>query len=225
MGKRALVLGATGLVGSSLTEQLLEEGEWSEVRLAVRRAPRTVHPRLRAETVDWDNLERHKALFDGVDAVFCALGTTIKKAGSQPAFEQVDLHYPLKAAELAKQAGVRQFLAVSSMGADSCSRNFYIRTKGRFEEGLTASGFYGLHLFRPSLLLGEREEFRSGERAAAAVMKTLDFMMAGPLAKYRAIPGSVVARAMINIAQAGTGGVHVYSNDVIHVLGARQDHS
>ncbi|WNS41752.1 NAD(P)H-binding protein [Paenibacillus sp. MMS20-IR301] len=220
MTRIAVVLGATGLVGRALTEDLLN-GAWDEVRVLVRRPLplQLQHERLKQAVIDWEQLEQYKEQFIGVHAVFCCLGTTIKKAGSQKQFERVDLEYPLAAAALAKDCGVKQFLAVSSIGASARSRNFYSRTKGRAEDGLIAAGFHGLHLFRPSLLLGEREEFRLGERAAAVLMKGLDFAMIGQAAKYRAVPAARVARAMMNIALADTGGVHIYSSDVIQVIG------
>lgn len=179
------------------------------------------HPKLKQTIVDWDKLEQYKEQFEGVHAVFCCLGTTIKKAGSQAQFERVDLDYPLKAATIAKDNGVKQFLSVSSMGANAKSRNFYSRVKGRTEEGLIAIGFQGLHLFRPSLLLGQRDEFRLGEQIAAVAMKSLGFLMVGKAAKYRAIPGATVAKAMVNIALADTQGYHIYTNEVIHVIGKR----
>ncbi|AIQ39065.1 oxidoreductase [Paenibacillus sp. FSL R7-0297] len=218
MTRIAVVLGATGLVGRALTEDLLN-GDWDEVRVLVRRPLQLEHKRLKQIETDWEQLEQYKEQFAGVYAVFCCLGTTIKQAGSQEQFEKVDLDYPLAAAALAKAYGVKQFLAVSSIGANAKSRNFYSRTKGRAEDGLIAAGFHGLHLFRPSLLLGEREEFRLGERVASVIMRGLDFAMVGQAAKYRAIPAAKVARAMRNIALADTGGVHIYTNDVIHVIG------
>ncbi|MFD1774044.1 oxidoreductase [Paenibacillus rhizophilus] len=218
MNKTAMVLGATGLVGKAAVEQLLREN-WKEVRVLVRRPLALRHDRLKQTVTDWERLERYGDLFEGTDAVFCCLGTTIKKAGSQKNFERVDLEYPLKAAELAQKAGVGQFLAVSSMGANPHSRNFYSRTKGRMEEGLSRSGFPGLHLFRPSLLLGEREESRPLERSAAWLMTKLDFVMVGRAAKYRAIKGETVSRAMVHIAAADPKGLHIYPNDVIGVLG------
>lgn len=220
MARIAVVLGATGLVGKAVTEDLLN-GDWDEVRVLIRRPLEMQHPKLKQILIDWEQLVQYKEHFMGVYAVFCCLGTTIKKAGSQEKFEVVDLKYPLAAAAIAKECGVKQFLAVSSLGANAKSRNFYSRTKGRAEEGLIAAGFHGLHLFRPSLLLGEREEFRLGERAAAVLMKAIDFAMVGKAAQYRAIPGAKVAKAMVNIAMANTGGVHIYPNDVIHVIGAR----
>ncbi|WP_379127937.1 oxidoreductase [Paenibacillus sp. sgz500958] len=223
MARVALVLGATGLVGNEITRDLLGRNEWDEIRVLVRRPLGFEHPKLKQTIIDWGELGRYEDVFSGVAAVFCALGTTIKKAGSQRAFEVVDLDYPLQAAALAKKQGVKQFLVVSSVGANSKSRTFYTRTKGLMEEGLIAADFQGVHIFRPSLLLGERQEFRIGERVAAGLMKGLDFMLTGKGAKYRAIQGKTVARAMINIALAGTRGVHVYSNEVIHVLGKEQN--
>lgn len=217
----ALVLGATGMVGKAVTEELLKREGWDEVRVLVRKTLALEHPKLKQIVVDWENLRRYSESFEGVHSVFCCLGTTIKKAGSQENFERVDLHYPLEAASIAKDNGVKQFLVVSSMGANAKSRNFYSRTKGRVEDALIAVGFQGLHLFRPSLLLGHREEFRLGERVGARLMKVLEFTMVGKAAKYRAIPGRTVARAMVNIASADTHGLHVYTNEVIHVIGKR----
>lgn len=217
----AMVLGATGLVGRAVTEELLNREGWDEVRVLVRRPMDLEHPKLKQTIVDWDKLAQYKEQFESVHAVFCCLGTTIKKAGSQVQFERVDLEYPLKAATIAKDNGVKQFLSVSSMGANAKSRNFYSRVKGRTEEGLIAIGFQGLHLFRPSLLLGQRDEFRLGEQIAAVAMKSLGFLMVGKAAKYRAIPGATVAKAMVNIALADTQGYHIYTNEVIHVIGKR----
>jgi uncharacterized protein YbjT (DUF2867 family) len=220
MTRVAVVLGATGLVGKAVTQELLA-GEWDEVRVLVRRPLEINHPKLKQVSIDWEQLGQYKEQFSGVYAVFCCLGTTIKKAGSQEQFERVDLEYPLEAAAIAKACGVKQFLVVSSIGANPKSRNFYTRTKGRVEEGLAAAGFHGLHIFRPSLLLGDRAEYRLGEHISSVLMKGLDFTMVGKLAKYRAIPGAKVAKAMVNIALANTGGMHIYTNEVIHVIGGR----
>lgn len=217
----AMVLGATGLVGRAVTEELLNREGWDEVRVLVRRPIELEHPKLKQTIVDWDKLAQYKEQFEGVYAVFCCLGTTIKKAGSQAQFEKVDLGYPLNAAVIAKENGVKQFLAVSSMGANAKSRNFYSRVKGQVEEGLIAAQFQGLHLFRPSLLLGQRDEFRMGEQIGTVAMKALDFLMVGKAAKYRAIHDTTVAKAMVNIALADTHGHHIYTNDVIHVIGKR----
>lgn len=217
----AMVLGATGLAGKAVTEELLNHEDWDEVRVLLRTPLALEHPKLKQNIIEWDHLAKYSELFKDVHSVFCCLGTTIKKAGSQEKFERVDLQYPLEAATLAKENGAKQFLLISSMGASAKSRIYYNRIKGKVEDGLIAIGFQGMHIFRPSLLLGHREEFRLGERVAAGLMKAMDRLMVGDAAKYRAIQGATVAKAMVNIASAETQGLHIYMNDVIHVIGKR----
>ncbi|MFJ2046995.1 MULTISPECIES: oxidoreductase [Paenibacillus] len=217
--RQALVIGATGLVGGLLVRSLLQNPAYGRIRVLVRRPLEMEHPKLEQHVVDWEQLEEQKDLFRDVDDLYCCLGTTIKKAGSQENFRQVDFHYPVKAAKLAKEHGVSQMLVISSMGADAGSRVFYSRTKGEMEEALTDIGFRSLHIFRPSLILGDRKEKRLGEQLAAHAMTFLDRWMKGRVDKYRAIQASTIARAMMNIALVQTNGNHVYSNDVIHVLG------
>lgn len=219
MGMISLVMGATGLVGRQVTLELLNRDHISEVRLLVRRPLDVVHPKLSVIETDWDKLNQYEAAFEGVHSVFSCLGTTIKKAGSQQQFRKVDLDYVLAGARLAKQAQVRQFLAVSSIGADPKAKVFYSRVKGEMEEALCSLQFPGLHLFRPSLLLGSRSERRLGEDVASMFMTKLDFIFKGRLASYRAVPASKVAKAMVNISMTHTRGNHVYPNEVIHVLG------
>ncbi|WP_413374903.1 oxidoreductase [Paenibacillus taichungensis] len=217
--RQALVIGATGLVGELLVRSLLQNPAYGRIRILVRRPLELEHAKLEQHVVDWEQLEEQTDLFRDVDDLYCCLGTTIKKAGSQENFRQVDLHYPVKAAILAKEHGVSQMLVISSMGADAGSRVFYSRTKGEMEEALSAIGFRSLHIFRPSLILGDRKEKRLGEQLAAHVMTFLDRWMKGRVDKYRAIQASTIARAMMNIALVQTKGNHVYSNNVIHVLG------
>src|SRR5262249_552133 len=116
-----------------------------------------------------------------LDDVFCALGTTIRKAGSQPAFRRVDYDYPLALADHALKFGAKQFVLVSSVGADAKSRNFYLRTKAQLEDALRRLPFKALHIFRPSFLMGKREESRFGESAAIPVAKALQFLLVGRL--------------------------------------------
>ncbi|GAA0844939.1 oxidoreductase [Bifidobacterium pullorum subsp. gallinarum] len=224
MGMIALVVGATGLVGQLVTDELLRREELDEVRVLVRRLPDVTHPKLKPILVEWDRLDRYSDAFSGVHSVYCCLGTTIKKAGSQQEFRKVDVDYVIKTAELAKRHGVRQFMAVSSAGANPKVRNFFLRTKGETEQRLGEIGFRGLHLFRPSLLLGDRPEQRFGERAASVLMTAFDFAFRGPkLAPYRAIPAVKVAKSMVNIGLTDMKGHHIYTNEVIHVLGEAAD--
>jgi uncharacterized protein YbjT (DUF2867 family) len=161
-------------VGGLLVRSLLQNPAYGRICVLVRRPLEWGHPKLEQHVVDWERLEEQKDLFRDVDDLYCCLGTTIKKAGSQENFRQVDFHYPVKAAKLAKEHGVSQMLVISSMGADAGSRVFYSRTKGEMEEALSAIGFRSLHIFRPSLILGDRKEKRLGEQLAAHVMTFLD---------------------------------------------------
>ncbi|WP_025716743.1 NAD(P)H-binding protein [Paenibacillus sp. 1-18] len=220
MERKAVVVGATGLVGGYVVRELLVQKEYGRVMVVGRHPLEIKHPKLEQANIDWEQPQKTASAFEGADDVFCCLGTTMKKAGSKEQFRRVDLDYPVLTARLGKEAGAGQMLAISSMGANPNSRVFYNRTKGEAEEALAAVGLPALHLFRPSLILGARPERRAGEAAAAVVMKALDGMMTGKLAPYRAIPASVIARAMVRIALAQANGVHIYPNDIIRVIGA-----
>ncbi|WP_366291223.1 oxidoreductase [Paenibacillus sp. AN1007] len=219
--RKAMVIGATGLVGELLVRNLLEHPLYSEVRILIRRRLDLEHPALKQHVVDWAHLESQGHLFEDIDDLYCCMGTTIKKAGSQEKFREVDYHYPVRAAVLAKQYDVKQMLVISAMGANAASRVFYSRTKGEMEEALSKIGFRSLHIFRPSLILGDRGEKRLGEEFAAKVMKVLDRWMKGRAAKYRAVHASTIAQAMRNIAVVQTTGNHIYPNDVIHAVGVQ----
>jgi uncharacterized protein YbjT (DUF2867 family) len=158
--------------------------------------------------------------FQGVDDVFCAFGTTIKQAGSQAAFRAVDYDLPMIAARAAKPAGARQFVLVSSIGADSKSTNFYLRTKGELERDLAEIGFTALHILRPGLLLGERREHRAGESVAQKAAPILNLFLRGALRKYRSIPAATVARAMVGAAVQGKPGTFVHTYDEMAALAA-----
>ena len=196
--KTSLVVGATGLIGHQLVNQLLQSELYSEVRVLVRKSLQKQHPKL--VEVPYDFNQPDTRLVQG-DDVFCCLGTTMKKAGSKGAFTQVDHDYPLQIARAAKQNGAAQYLIVTAMGADPGSAFFYNRVKGNVEEDLKKMGFDALHIFRPSLLLGSRDEKRLGEKIGEAVMLVFDPLMLGPLKKYRAIDSAKVAKAMLVAAQ------------------------
>jgi uncharacterized protein YbjT (DUF2867 family) len=155
--------------------------------------------------------------------VFCCLGTTIKKAGSQEAFRRVDYEYPLNVARLAAQWEDAHFLVVSSVGADAGSGVFYSRVKGELEKAVQALPLAGAHIFRPSLLLGERGEVRLGERMAAVAAKPLSLLLFGPLRKYRPIHARTVAQAMLRVAREGRRGVEILESNRIASLGGESE--
>lgn len=203
----AVVAGATGLIGGHLLRTLLDAPRYDRVVAVGRRAPALRHPRLEARTVDFARLAPDD-LPDAADS-FCALGTTIKQAGSQEAFRQVDHDYVVAFAHASCVRGARQVLAVSAVGADPESAVFYNRVKGETERDLAALPCATLVLFRPSLLVGDRDERRTGEAWALRLTAPLTPLMVGPLAKYRPVPAADVAGAMRYAAEAGWSGQHV----------------
>jgi len=199
--KTALVFGATGLVGSKLVDLLIEDERYSKIRVANRSSKNYEDSKIEEVLVDFNHLEEYADSFNA-DDVFICLGTTIKKAGSKPAFEKVDLDYPTEIARLAKQNQVSQLVHISAIGANSKSSNFYTKTKGKAEEAVWKVGPENSYAVRPSMLFGNREEFRLGEKIGIALMKTLGFLMVGPAKKYKGIYDEEVAQAMIFIANA-----------------------
>ena len=195
-GRSALVVGATGLVGRELGRQLAAEPGFARV-VALARRPLDEGSGSGVETViaDFDRLEASRDAL-AASHVFCALGTTIKQAGSQERFRQVDYGYPLRVAELAREAGARHYLLVSALGADPRSRVFYNRVKGEAEAAVSELPFRGVQIFRPSLLLGRRAVRRPGERLAAALLISASGVLVGPARKYRPVQATDVAAAM-----------------------------
>jgi len=213
--RTAAVLGATGLVGERVTRLLLADARWARVAAIGRRMPPIDDPALvRVE----GGLLADGAWADAlaVDDVFCCLGTTIAKAGSEAAFRAVDHDAVVRAATAARQRGAAQLLVVSSLGADPGSRVFYSRVKGEMEAAVAALGFPCCQVFRPSLLLGPRAESRLGERVAALLMRPL-----GPLlGRYRPIHRDAVAAAMVRIAAAAPAGLNFYPSARIAAIAA-----
>ncbi|HYF93692.1 MAG TPA: NAD(P)H-binding protein [Symbiobacteriaceae bacterium] len=214
----AMVGGATGLVGGELLNLLLEQPEYERVVALVRRPLSRSHPKLAQAVVDFDRLEEQAEAFR-VDDVYCCLGTTIKKAGSQAAQRRVDFEYPLTMARLAAGAGARRYLLVSSIGADTKSAIFYCRLKGEVEAAVAAAGVPAIHIFRPALLLGHRQEHRPGERIAVALSPLYAPFLP---ARYRPIAARDVAQAMVNVALgADEAGTRIYLNDEVQRLARR----
>ena len=207
--KTALVIGATGLIGNLLTHHLVESPFYEKVKVLVRKSLDWQHPRLQEIQFNFD---RPNGLLAQATDIFCCLGTTIKKAGSKPAFRAVDYQYPMDIARLGLANGARQFAIVTSMGADVDSAFFYNKVKGEVERDLTALNYPTLLIFRPSLLLGNRFENRLGERIAAGAMRLFNPIIP---AKYKGIEADTVATAMLQTAQQGLTGKHVFESDAL----------
>jgi uncharacterized protein YbjT (DUF2867 family) len=215
MNKTALLAGASGLTGGYLLNLLLESPEYSSVIAYVRKSSGLTHPKLKEIVVDWENLQEPVAAED----VFCCLGTTIKKAGSQEAFRRVDYDYPLQLAQIQLRGGSQQFLLVSAMGADAKSAIFYSRVKGELENALQSIGYKSLHIFRPSFIAGPRKESRTGEKIGLAIFSLLSPLFIGPLKKYAPIHAEHIARAMLRTAQKVVSGTKVYDSAVTNEIG------
>jgi uncharacterized protein YbjT (DUF2867 family) len=211
--KKILLAGGTGLIGSEVQNYLLDQDGILELHSLVRRPSGTSHERLFEHVVDFDHLEAIKSL-EGLDTVFCCLGTTMKKAGSREAFRKVDYEYPLALAKLAKAAGATTFVLVSSMGANSHSAFFYSRVKGDIEDAIGKLHFKSTIIVRPSLLLGDRNEKRLGEDIGKVFMKLIPYT--GRLKNYKPIYGRQVAKAMVKAAAEFKEGHHILESGLLH---------
>ena len=206
--KSALLLGATGLVGSECLKLLASDPTFERVVVLTRRPFQVPLPRVECHQVNFDDPTSF-ASYLNVDAVICALGTTIKKAGSQEAFRKVDYEYPLMFAKLAREAGANHFLLVTSMGSDAESGTFYLRVKGELETAVSVLGYPSLSPFRPSLLLGPRNEFRFGELISQKVLGAISFMIPRSV---RPVQASKVASAIVERAKLDVAGTKIVTN-------------
>lgn len=213
--KTALLVGATGLVGQQVLQNLLASPHYSEVKVLSRRTLNIDNPKLTEIIFDFEHPNRTLVK---ADDIFCCLGTTIKKAGSEEAFKKVDLDYPLKIAEFAKINGARKYLIVTAMGADTKSVFFYNRIKGEVQEKLAAMKFESLHILQPSLLLGNRKEERTGEKIGGVLSKLFAPFMNGALKKYKAIDSAKVACAMVSLAMKPERGVFMHDSAALQTF-------
>jgi uncharacterized protein YbjT (DUF2867 family) len=201
--KVALIVGSSGLVGQLLLKRLLADKNYKKVIILVRTPLALSHERLEQHQVNFQQLD---AIEEHVDHVFCTLGTTIKKAGSKQAFKKVDYDYPLTIAQHYQANGAKLFAIVTAMGANKTSSIFYNKIKGEVEEDLKAMSFQYLGLFRPSMLAGDRNEFRFAEQLGSLFMRALAFVIP---ANYQLIQADNVAKAMHAYAQLPALGVSV----------------
>lgn len=218
--RNALIAGASGLVGGHCLNLLLESDRYSQVISIGRRELPLIHPKLDQQVVDFDQLQKYAHEL-AADDIYCCLGTTIKKAGSKEAFYKVDYTYVAELARITAAKNATQFLVVSAMGAYAGSFIFYNRVKGKMEQYVKQQDFKAVHIFQPSLLLGERDEERTGERLAAKFMKPLTPFMVGPLKKYRPIEGETVAKAMVKAASLNQTGIYTHASDETVSLGSK----
>lgn len=217
MNKKALILGATGLIGKHLLNLLLKEDVYNNVYVISRRPISVEHPKLIQVVGELEDLTLYSQYFQ-VDDIFCCLGTTIKKAGSKENFRKVDYQMPVLAAKMGIKYGVKQYLVVSAMGANQKSRYFYNRVKGEMEAALSRFPYKGLFIFRPSLLLGNRDEIRPGEKFAEIISKPLGPFLHGRFEKYRPIQAKAVAQCMLKMAFSNESGIKIIESDILQKI-------
>jgi uncharacterized protein YbjT (DUF2867 family) len=210
----AIISGATGLVGEQLLNQLLADPFFGKVTAVVRNPIERTHDNLEQRVIDFGMLTQAMSRIQA-DYGFCCLGTTIKAAGSREKQFVVDHDYVVAFARGCLNAGVTRFAVVSSIGANAESSNFYLRTKGEMERDVMLVPFISIFILQPSFLLGERKEFRAGEKAGIAIMKVINPLLAGGLKKYRGVEASAVARCMITKIRSESVGVKTIRSDEI----------
>lgn len=209
---KALVLGATGLVGGHLLEMLLANEKFSKIETWSRSELNISNSKLKQVVYSFEKNVPYP-VFKDIDVVFCCLGTTIKKAGSKEAFIRVDQEIPLEVAQLAKQNGCESYLIVTAMGANASSMVFYNQVKGKVEDSLANFNFGQLGIFRPSMLLGDRKEQRTMESVGQKVMLFFDFLTPK---NYKAITATKVAKAMMAFSISDKKGLNVIASGTMY---------
>jgi uncharacterized protein YbjT (DUF2867 family) len=214
--KTATIIGATGLIGGELLNLLLDDDYFKTVRVLVRRPFNKEHSKLEKKLVDFNDNDSLLVALDNSDVVFCTVGTTQKKVkGDKEAYRKIDYDIPVHAARFCKMTGCKTFVLVSSVGANSKSNNFYLKLKGEVEDAVKNVGIESVHIMRPSMLLGEREEFRFGEKIGSLLMKAFSFLLP---AKYKPIEAKDVAKAMLAASKEDKKGFFVYEYNEIRRL-------
>ena len=206
------------MIGKYLLNVLREDAFYDRV-IALNRGRFAIDTmKIEHRCVDYDRLTA--AQLSGATHLFCCLGTTMKTAGSREAFRRVDYEYCELFARLGREAGAKRLMLVSSVGASPNASSFYLKTKGQTEEAVSNLGFEALHIFRPSVLMGQRNEERPGERFAGGFARAFEFMMLGPLSKYRPMPAGVLSASMAAAGERGEAGKHVhYYLDIVRLAG------
>jgi uncharacterized protein YbjT (DUF2867 family) len=209
MKKTALLAGATGLVGNALLPLLLASERYAKVIVVGRRPVAIEHPKLTQVVTELSKLEDERLRLIA-DDVYCCLGATMRQAGSKEAFYEVDFLYVVKLAAITAANFAAQFLVVSVLGADAESRFYYNKVKGEMEAAVKQTPFRAIHVFRPSLLLGQRATPRLGERIGGWLLTLARPLLRGRWHKYRPVAAATVARAMLQAASDDGGGIRIH---------------
>lgn len=217
MSYKAIIIGASGLIGSELLKQMSASDDFNEIVIITRRSLDIYSKKVRQVLVDFDKLDDISREFSG-DMIFSCLGSTKSKTPDSALYRKIELDYTLKIARTGLNNGVKQFHYVSSLGADASSSNSYLRLKGEVELELKKLNFEGLHIYQPSYLTGNRQEKRIDDTIMRPLMLVLDNLLIGKLKKYRSIAAETVAKAMIKQSLKNKRGTFTYPSDIIKQL-------
>lgn len=223
MKRTALLIGGTGLVGGHCLEYLLAEPQYESVTMLVRHPvqqshPQKSHPKLKIAVINFDIFEEYRNIIKA-DDIYCAIGTTFIKTPRKEDYFRIDYTYPLEIAKIAIQNGAKRFALVSAMSSNPDSLFHYSRVKGALEKSLSKLPFEGVYIFRPSFLLGKRNEFRIIEKIGQGILWLAKPFLIGSLRKYRSIQAKKVAHAMVLKTLEGERGLYVYLSDQIEIIG------
>jgi uncharacterized protein YbjT (DUF2867 family) len=207
-GKTATIVGSTGLIGSQILQQLINDDDFGTIKLLVRKPVSINNPKIKIVNIDFSNEEQFRNGISESDAVYCSIGTTNKKVkGDKAAYRKVDYEIPVNAAKYCAETGCPVFALVSSVGANSKSSNFYLKFKGEVEDAIREMKIESVTIFRPSMLMGKREEFRLAEIIGKIFLSPLSFLIPSD---YKPIKASDVAKAMIAASKKSLKGFNVF---------------
>jgi len=222
MGKTAIILGASGLTGSLLLDQLLADSRYDTIKLFSRKESQINHPKVVEIARNLMELENFQADFEG-DEVYCCIGTTAKKTPDKNLYRNIDFGIPVSAAKLAKQNNIPTFLVVSAMGANPKSNIFYNKTKGEMERAILDELIPNTYILRPSFIGGDRKESRIFERIGLVIFKIIQPLFFGKFRKYRIIEAESIAQAMINLANTKPKNKQIILSDAIQEVAESTD--
>lgn len=214
MGKTAIILGATGLTGGLLLDQLIVDSTYDKIKLFSRSSVASTSEKVEEYLADTLELELYQEQFTG-DEVFCCIGTTALKTPNKKKYKAIDYGIPVSAANLAKRNGIATFIVLSSMGADSKSSVFYSKTKGEMECDVLLQNVPHTFILRPSLIGGHRNEYRLGEKIAKVAMRLLNPILIGDFKKFRIIHPEKIAKCMQIVARSKTQEVFLDSDKIL----------
>lgn len=217
MSYKAIIIGASGLIGSELVKQVSTSDEFNEIVFLTRRQLDIYNHKIRQIVVNFDHLADVEKEIAG-DVIFSCLGSTRSKTPDAKEYRKIEYDYTIQIAEIGLKNKVRQFHYISSLGADASSSNSYLKLKGEVEERLKQLPFEALHIYQPSYLTGDREEKRIDDKIMQPLMRIIDPILFGNLRKYRSIPAGTVAKAMLNQSLKNQKGTFIYPSNIIKQL-------